>query len=554
MWIIENIWSIFDKTTEKDLKNQINQSKNNKTSKEFLHKLLKKLNEDNLTYKEKNFLENQIKEQEELLKLYEEYLKEKDFLWKQTQESLNNLFWEYEISIIWDENLNYIESQLGNQKEKFQFFRNYIKNCIDVNWELENIYETNILKFFIDQFTIQYINFMDKKWYISFQDKIYKNAYELLQKENIKNLLLNEKELKSILKNIILKFHKKWIVFNKTINFYIMYNKIFINLQSFKDNILLEIKKEEERKKQEKEKQEKIAVWIAFMKDNITKEQIQKVQNMLNIDETNISKLKKIYIKKILLWEKLINKDKLLYMMEKFEWEKFNYLNFLNDFWLSTKVEKLVLELVKKTIDIKITKENKEIILYNIKILIMFVLSMETDWYNVSNNQNSWAEWYFQFKFNNFWTWENKYSSFEIALRRYSKFFTDSYKIWEQNPKWIINAWKNSKNKNIIKDLTAEQQTILFLCDIFDRDFVKIKKINYNKGKKCKENKYKKIKYIDINVKTTLKNILLKWEKLSIEHIYNIHHTNLENYQKAKKRLESKLVEFFKEYISPYKG
>lgn len=189
----------------------------------------------------------------------------------------------------------------------------------------------------------------------------------------------------------------------------------------------------------------------------------------------------------------------ILSIAEKQWWKNFNYLDFLNSFWLPWELTTIWFWLTEN-IWIKITPKNKHKIRHNLTWFIKFILKLESDWKNISNFNNSWAEWYFQFKNNNWWkksSW--KYNSFETWLRRLNYYYTWSFSISKKSPDWIQSSWKNSR-KIDIKQLSAKQQTELFLADIFSRK----------------------------DLKAHLENVLLNWNYWSMKKIYKIaHHTDV---------------------------
>ena len=525
MWRINDIKEIFHEPTKGELKEKIDNSQDFEESKIFLENLLKKLSENQLTDKEKNFLNNQIKEHIELQQLYKKYNKEKENLWDETKTNLNNLFQKDIISVIWEEDFDYINSQIENGQEKFNFFRENIKPCIEVKWEFEDIYETETTKFFINQFTVKYINFIDKQ---------YNNCYKFYKNNDFNTLLLNKNDLDRILKGIIIKCIKKWIKLNKTIKFNILSGKQTINLKDFKNKVLLEIKIQQQEEEKEKFLKGKYNLWISLITWDISTEWLVKIQQILKTDIKDKKKLKILYIKNILLEENLITKEELLSFMEKEK--QFNYLDFLHEFWLTPKVKKVGLELMKN-IWINITEKNKYKLLYNLNIFTMFIVSMESDGYNVENFNNSWAEGYFQYKWNNFGKKKGYYSSFESALRRTSKYYIDYLWVVKtnpnnsklKNPDWVVNAWKHSKEKWTVLKLSAEQQTILFLCDVFIRA--------YKTNRKTEE-----LQMINSN----LQNMLMNWNERSAEQLYKyIHHTTKNLDKKTRKRLRKEMKTFF---------
>ncbi len=507
MLALEGMWYILDKNSKEELKKQIDDSQSLEESKDFLNKKLEKLSKNELTYKEQLFLENQIQEHEELKEVYDYYFEEKKLLWDKTKSSLNKLFEEYTDSVIWENNFEDIGNNLENGREKFDFFRDKVKQNIDIKTNIESLYETENIKHFIDQFTLEYINFLDKN---------YEKAYEFFKKNGFKNLLLDDKELNYILYNIVSDFIDKKSEFNNQIEFNIKGNKTtIINILDYRINIISKRNIEKQKEEIRKNKKEKLNLWLLLINWNFEDKDIKRIKSILSTDIEDYDDLKIKYIKDVLLKEQLITKERLLLLMEN-ENKNFNYLDFLENFHLTNKVEKVALDLIEsKWIEIK----DKEVILNNLRSFLMFFIDMESDGYNVENFNNSWAEWYFQFKWNN-GDFKSAYSSFETALRRTSKYYTNSFWIKKWNPDWVLKAWENRGEFTPIQ-LSAEEQTILFLCDIFNRN--------------------------NSEVKAHLENILINWNQWSIKQLYKEeHHTNV--VWNTHTRLESKMHTILEKY------
>lgn len=512
MWFLETFLSFKDDKPEAKLKQKISESDSLEKSKDFLNKKLEKLSKNELTYKEQKLLENQIQEHEELKKLYDDYLEEKELLWKQTRDSLDALFENYSQSVIWDNNFEDIKANLENGKEKFNFFRNKVKENIDIKWEFEDIYERESIKKFIDIFTLEYISFLDKN---------YENSYSFFKKNSFKLLLLNKKQLNLILEKILRNFIDEKINFDKKIKFNIVDKIETVDFNKLKEWFLIK-KKEIERKKQEKiQRKKKCNIGISIIEWNLTKAQIDEIRSILNTDIEDIEKLKIMYINEVLIKEWFLTKDQLLLLLEN-KTDNFNYLDYLHNFKLTWEIEKVALDLIESKW-IKINYKNKNQILENFRIFLMFFISIESDGYNVKNKKSS-AEWYYQFLWKN-GDWWDGFSSFETWLRRTSLYYTGSHEIreWDSNPEWVQNAYlKSWKEFNFSPSkLSAQEQTILFLCDIFNRD--------------------------SSSVKTHLVNILINWNKQSIKQLYKeVHHTNV--VWNTNKRLEKHMKEFFAKY------
>lgn len=194
---------------------------------------------------------------------------------------------------------------------------------------------------------------------------------------------------------------------------------------------------------------------------------------------------------------------------EKFR--RFNYLEFIENYWLSEKTKEFLEEMLLnwmlgEVIPVKdweiilsksyINKYKKEI-LKNLETFNKIIIWIECDWRNIDNNRWSWAEWYFQF---HTWNWvetkEEKnhwFNSFETNLRKAYKYYANitdedinvlnvimpgpwwklrriseidnKYKL-KNVPEWIIEAYNTPWFSP--KFLTAEQQNELFLISAFE--------------------------------------------------------------------------------------
>jgi hypothetical protein len=142
----------------------------------------------------------------------------------------------------------------------------------------------------------------------------------------------------------------------------------------------------------------------------------------------------------------------------------------LEQFGLTEWVQKLWLNYVRNTLKISVDELSDKEILTNLEIFTVVFLHIESSWRNISNVWwVSSAEWYFQFltdngKYNEKKEWLN--SSFQTWLTRTRRKY-----INEMNNEVEFNSrfWKENKlsaDKQDPKNLSAENQTILFLSDI----------------------------------------------------------------------------------------
>ncbi len=189
------------------------------------------------------------------------------------------------------------------------------------------------------------------------------------------------------------------------------------------------------------------------------------------------------------------------WLMCVFEW---NYFDFIDN-WLTSELKQIVNNYKDKISLVKIENDK----LYNwIEFLLRLFADIETSWRNIKNSDWSSASGYFQFltkwdkwyeilvnwefeeinieQFKDLmkkypdWKWKlwdkeftstnvrYKRSSYELALYRVKKYY------WNNIPEWIWNIeikgnWKTSHNPML---LTPEQQSIVFLINLFEDDRV----------------------------------------------------------------------------------
>lgn len=237
-------------------------------------------------------------------------------------------------------------------------------------------------------------------------------------------------------------------------------------------------------------------------------------------------------------------------------WKKKNLLEELKQNWVPEKViieldnliEKFILDMAFTDNKVIISREmylkEKDNIYNNFLQLILTFIHVESDWINQSNKKWSWAEWFLQYKTNNWWSkWENideerknfQFNSFDTALRRAYHFQawekpTTSLKL-KNNPnvdKWIIEAYNKKKNP---KELTWDEQILLYLYDTFMNTW------------EYTNEKWNKIWTSELFAKALL------WDKESMKILYTIfHHTNTkdkstqERYEKISKEYTPNLI------------
>jgi len=200
----------------------------------------------------------------------------------------------------------------------------------------------------------------------------------------------------------------------------------------------------------------------------------------------------------------LLEKNRLL--IKKYPYNlNINYLDYMDENWLSSEVKKIILDFRNKLWLKDTNIKDKDIFFNWFKFLLKLFAEIESDWKNIKNNNWSSAKWYFQYLISNWTKWyeiminlnyhevskkeyfslkssndkiykwnkitkfniRHKKSSYELAIYKAKKYY------WENLPDWLKLDIKSPQ------DLNQEQQTILFLIDLFTKT-KKVRDINGN--------------------------------------------------------------------------
>lgn len=437
----------------------------------------------------------------------------KPFLSEWSNKVVSDFVSELELRAVDDNDLKKLNKLIESEEKKFErntfsnsSYRDYVEKNIDINWTLESLPALNldIHKFFYI-FTKRYINLLEKKYSNEEIQEMHKNfsSWLNISKKDLESLLINIfLEEYPELKEFDYKFEVKINDWKKTKTIKHDSNVIVFLSQ------LIEVNKNNETEKEDKEIEKK----VTRKKENKKPAKVEAIKNdSLNLIEyisknwlpKESEKILKTLITSNIKWLSLTEWGKRIHFTEEF-----------------------------------IRKHEKELI-HNMKIAITIILWIESKWKNINNYNWSSAKWYYQFMTGNF----NRYSrnsleqrrksgdfcSYETALRRaYMKIAgfnnkdkmympttkllqVDKLKNYDENrhkdvPEWIINAYNSTPLDP--KNLNYEQQTSLFLYDIFEN-----------------KKSYKNRLLHNVNSDEIIWLVLL-WNSRWIKQLYNIfHHT-----------------------------
>lgn len=287
---------------------------------------------------------------------------------------------------------------------------------------------------------------------------------------------------------------------------------ILINLLEIRTNIELEIEKtrqktEEIKLQEEKEKNNEYLVLLLEWVFNGTIDSIglevlnRKYGYNGNIDNWENRWYTDLFCKYTEQW--LIDKNFVINLYEEWkiskiillnyleeEDENFNYLEFIENYWLTKRIQQQGLDYARNVLKLpkELTTEEKinnpdkkvysdELILKNLQIFISIFLNIESKWMNVKNQQWSSAKWYFQFL-----TLDWKYQKKNIEKKGIEiwDLIGWSFRTWLNRTKWVLSAeefnlrfWEQNSKKERDQnpmDLSAENQTMLFFANITGKD------------------------------------------------------------------------------------
>lgn len=435
----------------------------------YLEGLLEKKAKDSLTGADISYIQDQLENHKKLKEKYSEFLDTCHWLMDSSKEELQALFTEYQSQDISETELDNLDNELEEEQEKLRdsrliddSYRDYVEENIE--WVVDDNKEDG----FITQFTLRYFNYVHHTYW--------EDAILQCRKEYEKNW-------------------NHWLIGTRD-----EFLNILIEIWGLQDGVT----------------QIKIQ-WVWEPPFSFTSKEIQEI-----IDIRKKSTDEEYILKRLIDWIEL-NDDMSVYISDEYQdenwflrhclekWyitdselllyrekkEDFLYGDHLELFGLTSSLQALVCELVinqlwwktariegkKVTIDEAFLEKNKKNIIHNICIFIQLLLEIESyGWKNV--DQSEWistARGYFQFK-NEVWidgkkkagytrNWRNPVlSSFETALRRTNQHLTgNKYPDFTHpaSPDWLNTAWENTIFDP--KDLSAEQQTYVWLCDTFMR-------------------------------------------------------------------------------------
>ena len=486
--------------------------------------------ENSQTWKQREILEKQLKQLEQLETSYKKYISTN--LTKKTKEKLSFLFnWiKDQININKEEisdDLEKINKLLEQEKEILEdtidiinnwTIRDQVENYIDILNIRESISPQKYQDFF-DIATIEYINILENR----IKRKLNKTEINYILKQ--KWLLINKTEAKILEEKVASKIPKDY--------------KFKYKIKLFDWNTM-----ELNSKIKTKENQNNIDINELFKQTEKEKKKNKKIVDNISIDNyENLSTNEKM--KKI---EEILNNQK----YEKFLLE---VVNKLENKVISTNNNK-----------IKLTKEflnkHKKELLNNLKVMILMIIHIESDWvYKAKNIEWSswkwlgqwldWNWWYSkEYMFNKKW-YTKKQLKLKFNKKDLSKFKNRT--VWNTNSfettlKWIYKWYPdNLLNKLDFKipkkynkpielspiDLDLEQQIQLLILDIG---------INW----KTVKNKL----WQSVWIKDFIWTALL-WNTWAVKEIYKIfHHTKpnkktIERIKNISPRYTKKLIKLY---------
>lgn len=463
---------MFWESTLWSLQNDINISVSNdelfNKSSDFLMSKLDEYNKsDNwLSDTEIDNIEAQLEYHLQLKELHQDFQSKKNKMRDNIKQNLSISFTDLQDSIISETHISEIDDIL--EQDLFDEQKWLIDDNLNVigwfSWFFDSIDNTDTIQDFIDYFTLSLLN------------------DNLLIKGN--NIDLSLKELnKYLVRTINLLINKNLevpdLIELSTSNWIIEFN-----LRSIIDEIIEQREIERIRLEKERSKQYNIEILNKLLlwsidddeKDFLSrkysfeyknndwenKELVRLLNDMIEVNIIDSDFISDLYEKKTLSRTILLN------YYEQFK--DFNYLSFLEQFWLTEWVQKLWLNYVRNILHISVDDLSDKEVLKNLEIFIVVFLHIESSWRNISNVWwSSSAEWYFQFLTGNWRYNEEKQwlgSSFQTWLTRTRRNY-----ISQENDENEFNLrfWKEYKlnaNKQDPKNLSAENQTILFFSDI----------------------------------------------------------------------------------------
>jgi len=509
---IESAYKAFNGPDQEELFNE-SQKLDNKINNESplqksITKLIKKIEKSN-TSEERYILEEQLLELEKINDLYQNNIKNN--LTKTTKKEIQSLLIWLEPQINSKENIleddyENLENIFNKENQKLEdtidiisanTIRDVIENNINILWIRESIPKEQYQEFF-DIATVTYIDILEE-----IENKNTKfNEKQINFLAQNKWLYLDLKWAQIFIKELIKRLNNQNLNFNFEMNLHKQkYKKTFtVNLQDFKEK-LEEYKSERRKKEKLKQEQENEQNRIIEFENNIdqisTKERMDYIDKLLNKKE----------------FEKYLN-----ILLKELEWETIYLKN-----------NKHIV------FDKAFINKNKEKLLHNIKILVLLIIEIESNWNPKAKNRISSAEWLWQWlswngKSSKEYILDHKWrktkqiknvrltSSFETALRWIKRKFWNE--VWNELD--FINQNYNKKIDLKPRDLNLRQQIKILMLHLWSNN--KISK-NWN--------------WIMKFIWTAM-----TWNMWAIKEIYrNFHHTAPD------KQTEKRITTISKKYI-----
>lgn len=536
---------MFEKVTHETLTDDINKAKQEweilDSSADFL---LLKLNElsqsDNeLTDNEIEIIEKQLEYHKKMAELKSDFDIKKSLMRNILRKQISTTLSQMNNQSIVDTDLLDLECKL--EQWLFNDSRDIIDDKVNntdlsvewltdgfLNWE--SLWKIDSTNNFINYFTLELLN----------NDILVDESRNNIN-DQVTFTSLSKAQIEKFIHNTVEYLVKNGLELPDNIEIDINNSFLSVDLLKIKTDILTSIeaekqKAEELRLQEEREKNKEYLIWILedLFSWNINSQWLDVLQrkfwytwNLDNWENEWYVWLLNNYVNEWLIDQQYIlglydnwNIAKIILLNYLEQDESFNYVEFIESFWLTEKVKEVVLRYSREKLNISSDIQDK-VLLENLTLFLLTFIMIESSWYNVRNRAwASTADWYYQYlnanwKYNKDKSWSPW--SFQTWLNRIKRFLsTEEFdsRFWEYN---VVSNHVNERNMNP-SDLSAENQTILFFLDIVENGKA------IKSTMKAKDGSLKELKHYSDDM---MKLILSERNSWALWRIYKLlHHTD----------------------------